>query len=113
MGYLPLQESGIRWAKQARSFRRRDDQDPVWHGIPRVMDNHVDIVIGGVDWKDHNANLEATLKRIEDPNLTLRNKFEFGKTTMASTKIQQDSCRREIEPPNSREELISFILKPL
>ena len=113
MGYLSLQESGIRWAKQARSFRCRDDQDPVWHGIPRVMDNHVDIMIGGVDWQDHNANLEATLKRIEDPNLTLRNKCEFGKTTMALTKIQQDSRRREIEPLKSREELISFILKPL
>ena len=77
------------------------------------MDNHVDIMMGGVDWQDHNANLEATLKRIEDPNLTLRKKCEFGKTTMASTKIQQDLRRREIEPPKSREELISFILKPL
>ena len=69
MGYLPLQESGIRWAKQARSFRCRDDQDPVWHSIQRVMDNHVDIMIGGADWQDYNANLEATVKRIEDPNL--------------------------------------------
>ena len=71
MGYLPLQEIGIRWAKQTWSFRCRDDQESVWHGIPRVTNKHDDIMIGGVDWQDHNANLEATLKRIEDRNLTM------------------------------------------
>ena len=70
-------------------------------------------MIGGVDWQDHNANLEATLKRIEDPYLTMHKKCEFEKTTMTSTKIEQDSHRRENESPKSREKLISFILKPL
>ena len=51
-------------------------------GIPRVLNNRDDIMVGGVDWKDHNANLRMLLQRIEDHNLTLRReKCEFGKTT--------------------------------
>jgi hypothetical protein len=40
--------------------------------IPRVLNNRDDIMIGGLDWKDHNKNLQAVLQRIEDHNLTLR-----------------------------------------
>ena len=51
-------------------------------GIPRVLNNRDDIMVGGVAWKDYNANLRMLLQRIEDHNLTLRReKCEFGKTT--------------------------------
>ena len=78
-------------------------------------------MIGGVDWQEHNANLEATLKRIEDHNLTLRKeKCEFGKTTMEfhghtftseGLRPSSDKIRavEECEPPRNREELISFL----
>jgi hypothetical protein len=41
-------------------------------GIPRVLNNRDDIMIGRLDWKDRNKNLQAVLQRIEDHNLTLR-----------------------------------------
>lgn len=34
--------------------------------IPRVSNNRRDKMIGKLDWQDHNANLKATLQRIED-----------------------------------------------
>ena len=73
-------------------------------------------MIGGVNWQDYNANLEATLQmRIEDHNLTLRKeKCKFVKTTMefyghsftseglrpSSDKIRAVEKR---EPPKNRE----------
>ena len=52
-------------------------------GIPRVLNNRDEIMIGGIDWQDHNANLKPTLQRIEDHNHTLRKEeCEFGQTTM-------------------------------
>ena len=90
-------------------------------GIPRVLNNRDDIMIGGVDRQEQNANLEATLKRIEDYNLTLsKEKCEFGKTTMefhghtfTSEELQPSSDKiravEECEPPRNREELISFL----
>jgi hypothetical protein len=43
-------------------------------GIPSVLNNRDDIMIGRLDWKDRNKNLQAVLQRIEDHNLTLRKK---------------------------------------
>ena len=43
-------------------------------GIPRVLNNRDDIMIGGLDWEDHNENLRTLLQRKE--------KCEFGKTTL-------------------------------
>ncbi len=52
-------------------------------GIPPVLNNRDKIMIGGIDWQDHNGNLKPTLPRIEDHNHTLRKeKCEFGQTTM-------------------------------
>ena len=62
-------------------------------GIPRV-NNRDDIMIGGLDWEDHNNNLRMLLQRIEDHNLTLREeKCEFGKTTLTST----DTCSQQMD----------------
>ncbi|KAL9972245.1 hypothetical protein ACROYT_G018516 [Oculina patagonica] len=47
-------------------------------GIPRVLNNRDDIMVGGTDWNDHNENLAALLQRLENHNLTLRKeKCEF------------------------------------
>ena len=52
--------------------------------------NRDNIMIGGLDWEDHNTNLRAVLQRIEDHNLTLRKeKCEFGKTMM---NFPTDTC---------------------
>ena len=90
-------------------------------GIPHVLNNRDDIMIGGVDWEDHNRNLAALLRRIEDHNLTLRReKCEFGKTTLnfhghlftadglrpSPDKIQ---AVKDCEPPKTKEELVSFL----
>ena len=78
-------------------------------------------MIGGLDWKDHNKNLQAVLQRIEDHNLTLRKeKCEFGKTSMTfhghmftteGLKPSPDKIRavQECTPPKTREELVSFL----
>ena len=79
-------------------------------------------MIGGVNWQDYNANLEATLQmRIEDHNLTLRKeKCKFVKTTMEfyghsftseGLRPSSDKIRavEKCEPPKNREELISFL----
>ena len=90
-------------------------------GIPHVLNNRDDIIVGGVDWEDHNRNLAALLRRIEDHNLTLRKeKCEFGKTTLnfhghlftadglrpSPDKIQ---AVKDYEPPKTKEELVSFL----
>ena len=90
-------------------------------GILRVLNNRDDNMIGGLDWKDHNENLQAVFQRIEDHNLTLRKeKCEFGKTSMTfhghmftaeGLKPSPDKIRavQECTPPRTREELISFL----
>ena len=90
-------------------------------GIPRVLNNRDDIMIAGVDWNDHNANLRAVLQRIEDHNLTLRQeKCEFGKSTMnfhghlftaEGLEPSPDKIRaiQKCTPPTTKEELISFL----
>ena len=53
-------------------------------GIPRVLNNRDDIMIGDLDRQDHDANLQVILQRIEDHHLTLRKeKCEFDKTAMS------------------------------
>ena len=48
--------------------------------IPKVLNNRDDILVGGNNWDDHNANLSALLQRLEMHNITLREeKCEFGK----------------------------------
>ena len=90
-------------------------------GIPRVLNNRDDIMIGNLDWHDHDANLQAILQRTEDHNLTLRKeKCEYGKTAMnfhghmftaeglrpSPKKIR---AVQECTPPKTREELLSFL----
>ena len=110
------------------AFGRLNSQDlfdaeiaKIISGIPRVLNNRDDIMIGGLDWKDHNKNLQAVLQRIEDHNLTLRKeKCEFGKTSMTfhghmftteGLKPSPDKIRavQECTPPKTREELVSFL----
>lgn len=48
-------------------------------GIPKVLNNRDDIMIGGQDWGEHNKSLAQLLQRLEDHNLTLpQAKCEFG-----------------------------------
>ena len=64
-------------------------------------------MIGVLDWKDHNENIQAVLQRIEHHNLTLRKeKCEFGKTSETFHKIR---AAQECTPPKTREELVSFL----
>ena len=90
-------------------------------GIPKVLNNRDDIMIGGRDWDEHNKSLAQLLQRLEDHNLTLRReKCEFGKASIdfhghlftqeglkpSPTKIQAvNNCA----PPASKEELVSFL----
>ncbi|KAL9987542.1 hypothetical protein ACROYT_G001867 [Oculina patagonica] len=90
-------------------------------GIPRVLNNRDDIMIGGTDWNDHNDNLAALLQRLENHNLTLRKeKCEFGKSTIEfhghlftaeGLKPSPNKVKavRECSPPTSKEELVSFL----
>ena len=90
-------------------------------GIPRTLNNRDDIMVGGMDWTDHNTNLNALLQRIEDHNLTLRKeKCEFGKSTLNfhGHLFTQDGLKHSPEkikavqdchPPKNKEELISFL----
>ena len=90
-------------------------------GIPRVLNNRDDIMIGGIDWKGHNKNLEVILQRLEAHNITLRKKkCEFGKSTIEfhGHVFTEDGLKpsankvkavRECSPPKSKEELVSFL----
>ncbi|CAB4015552.1 Hypothetical predicted protein [Paramuricea clavata] len=82
----PITEDFIREFKGCKVFSKLDlnhEIAKIISGVPRVLNNRDDIMIGGLDWKDHNKNLQAVLQRIEDHNLTLRKeKCEFGKTSM-------------------------------
>lgn len=52
-------------------------------GIPRVLNNRDDIMVGGVDWEDQNQNLTALLQQLDLHNITLRReKCEFGKSVI-------------------------------
>ena len=90
-------------------------------GIPKVLNNRDDIMIGGRDWDEHNKTLAQLLQRLEDHNLTLRReKCEFGKASIdfhghlftleglkpSPTKIQ---AVQNCGPPASKEELVSFL----
>ena len=78
-------------------------------------------MVGGVDWKDHNANLRMLLQRIEDHNLTLRReKCEFRKTTLNfhghllttdGLKPSADKIKavQNCMPLKTKEELVSFL----
>ena len=52
-------------------------------GIPHVLNNRDDIMVGGKDWEEHNQNLETLLERLTVHNITLRReKCEFGQTSL-------------------------------
>ncbi|KAK3753779.1 hypothetical protein QZH41_014237, partial [Actinostola sp. cb2023] len=90
-------------------------------GIPRVLNNRDDVMIGGLDWNDHNTNLRILLQRIQDHNLTLRKeKYEFGKTTLnfhghlfTADGLQPSPDKikavKECKRPGTKEELVSFL----
>ena len=90
-------------------------------GIPKVLNNRDDIMIGGKDWDEHNKCLAQLLQRLEDHTLTLRSeKCEFGKASIdfhgdlftqeglkpSPTKIQ---AVQNCTPPASKEEPVSFL----
>ena len=90
-------------------------------GIPKVLNNRDDIMIGGRDCDEHNKSLAQLLQRLEDHNLTLRReKCEFGKASInfhghlftqeglkpSPTKIH---AVQNCAPPASKEELVSFL----
>ena len=86
-----------------------------------MLNNRDDILVGGTNWDDHNANLTTLLQRLELHNITLRKeKCEFGKTSIefhghlftenglkpSPNKVKAVS---ECKPPKSKEELVSFL----
>ena len=90
-------------------------------GIPRVLNNRDDIMVGGIDWEDHNKNLETLLQRLEIHNITLRKeKCEFGRSeiefhghlfTKDGLKPSPNKVKavQDCKPPKSKEELVSFV----
>ena len=121
-----LKESGKQNARLA--FGGVNSQDlfdtemsKIISGIPRVLNDRDDIMIGGTDWDDHNANLAALLQRLELHNLTLRKeKCEFGTSTIEfhrhlftseGLKPSPNKVKavRECSPPQSKEKLVSFL----
>jgi hypothetical protein len=90
-------------------------------GIPRVLNNRDDIMVGGIDWEDHNKNLETLLQRLELHNITLRKeKCEFGRSeiefhghlfTKDGLKPSPNKVKavQDCKPPKSKEELVSFV----
>ena len=87
-------------------------------GIPRVLNNRDEIMIRGIDWQDHNANLKPTLPRIEDHNHTLRKeKCEFGQTTMDfhGHTLTADGLRPFVLPTNASLPIAIYwqLFKPL
>ena len=90
-------------------------------GIPKVLNNRDDILVGGNNWDDHNANLSALLQRLEMHNITLRKeKCEFGKNiidlhghlfTENGLKPSPNKVKavRECKHPKSKEKLVSFL----
>ena len=90
-------------------------------GVPRVLNNRDDIMVGGRDWEEHNQNLETLLERLTAHNLTLRKeKCEFGQTSIefhGHYFTNEGLCPspgkiraiQEIERPKNKEELVSFI----
>ncbi|XP_028417971.1 uncharacterized protein LOC114542680 [Dendronephthya gigantea] len=90
-------------------------------GIPRVLNNRDDIMVGGIDWEDHNKNLATLLQRLELHNITLRKeKCEFGRSeiefhghlfTKDGLKPSPNKVEavQECSPPKSKEEVVSFV----
>ncbi|CAB3986704.1 Hypothetical predicted protein [Paramuricea clavata] len=90
-------------------------------GIPHVLNNRDDIIVGGKDWEEHNRNLETLFARLAIHNITLRKeKCEFGRTslefhghyfTSEGLRPSRNKIRaiQEMERPKSKEELVSFI----
>ena len=90
-------------------------------GIPRVLNNRDDIMVGGIIWEDHNKNLETLLQRLELHNITLRKeKCEFGRSeiefhghllTKDGLKPSPNKVKavQDCKPPKSKEELVSFV----
>ncbi len=90
-------------------------------GIPRVLNNRDDIMVGGRDWEEHNQNLETLLERLTVHNLTLRKeKCEFCQTSIefhGHYFTNEGPCPspgkiraiQEIERLKNKEELVSFI----
>lgn len=88
--------------------------------ISRALNNR-DIMIGGLNWKDHNTNLQVVLQQIEDHNLTSgKEKWQYGKKNMTfqghlltteRLKPRPDKiCALEkCTPLKIREERISFL----
>ena len=91
------------------------------YGIPRVLNNRDDIMVGGRDWEDHNRNLENLLRRLRVYNITLRReKCEWGQSSLvfyghlftseglcpSPTKIK---AIKDMGRPRNMEELVSFI----
>ena len=90
-------------------------------GIPHVLNNRDDIMVGGRDWEDHNRNLETLLERLAAHNITLRKeKCEFGQTSLefhghqfTSEGLRPSPSKiraiQEMARPKTKEELTSFI----
>ena len=90
-------------------------------GIPHVLSNRDDIMVGGKDWEEHNQNLETLLERLTVHNITLRReKCEFGQTSLefhghqfTSKGLRPSPSKvraiQEMERLKTKEELVSFI----
>ena len=97
------------------------EMSQILSGLPRVLNNRDDILIGGIDKEDHDKNLEAVLQRLECHNIRLRReKCEFGKSTIEfhghlftsdGLKPSPNKVKavNECGPPQSKEELVSFL----
>ena len=90
-------------------------------GIPKTLNNRDDIMIGGLDFVDHDKNLKMVLQRLKDHNLTLRQeKCEFRKSTLEfhdhlftaeGLKPSASKFRavNAFQRPNTKDELIPFL----
>ena len=66
------------WITSQDEFDRRISE--ILAGIPCVKNNRDDCPIGGIDWTDHNRNLNTVLSRLQSYGLTMnKGKCEFGK----------------------------------
>ena len=116
MGQLSLQTACVRSQDLFDT-----EMSKIISGIPTILNNRDDIMVDGVDWDDHNANLTALLQQLETNNLTLhKGKCEFGKSTIdlhghlftaeglkpSPSKVK---AVHECSPPKSKEELVSFL----
>ena len=89
-------------------------------GIPRVLNNRDDIVVGGRDWEEHKQNLQTLLDLQLTTSRFKKKKCECGQTSMEfhghyftnkglCPSLSRIKAIQDIERPKTKEELVLFI----